>query len=70
MATPFVQGRLRGTPLTVTIASACAWCARALRFELTDALEWRLLDAPDTMLVFEPEIDWTTFTAPTIVHDY
>jgi hypothetical protein len=70
MATPFVQGRLRGTPLTVTMASACSWCNRPLRLEVTDALDWRLLDAPESMLVFEPEIDWSTFTGPTIVHDY
>jgi hypothetical protein len=70
MATPFVQGRLRREPLTVRIDSSCAACRRRLAFDLTDQLECAMIDAPDSLLVFEPELDWSTFAAPTIVNDY
>ena len=70
MATPFVQGRLRNQPLTVTIASACAACGREFTLALSDRGTWNLHTAPASLLVFEPAVDWSTFTAPTIVNDY
>lgn len=65
-----MQGRLRGQALTVTIDSACAACGQTLSLDLSDRLEWRIKAGPDTILVFEPDIDWATFKAPTIVDDY
>ena len=70
MATPFVQGRLRKTPLTVTIDSRCALCQTHLCIDVSDRMECRVRAGTDTILVFEPSVDWTTFKAPTIVRDY
>jgi len=70
MATPFVQGRLRGGDVEVRIDSRCGACGRALRIDVSSRLEWRVRRGPDSILVFEPEIQWSAFSAPTIVHDY
>ncbi|HYU80211.1 MAG TPA: hypothetical protein VEK56_14575 [Vicinamibacterales bacterium] len=56
--------------MTVRIESACASCGAELALDLTDQLEWKVLRGPDLLLVFEPEIDWSRFKAPTILNDY
>jgi hypothetical protein len=70
MATPFVQGRLRKQALSIGIDSECAHCAAHLRIDVSDAMECQVREGPETILVFEPSIDWAVFKAPTIVRDY
>jgi hypothetical protein len=65
-----VQGRLRGERLQVRIESECAHCARPLSLEVNEELRWRVLSPGASPLLFEPTMNWDTFRAPNIVHDY
>ena len=70
MATPFVQGRLRGEPLSVEIESRCACCGRELRLTVDGDMVTEVHSEGAEPLVFEPHVDWASFHAPTIVDDY
>jgi hypothetical protein len=70
MATPFVQGRLRGEPLSVDIESSCACCGRALRLTVDSEMVTEVHSKGAEPLVFEPDVDWARFRAPTIIDDY
>jgi hypothetical protein len=65
-----VQGRLRGEKLRVRIDSECRHCSRPLRLEVDQDLEWRVMSAGATPLLFEPEMDWESFRGANIIHDY
>ena len=70
MATPFVQGRLRGESLSVDIESSCACCGRELRLTVNDDMVTEVRSEGAEPLVLEPHIDWASFHAPTIVDAY
>ncbi len=70
MATPFVQGRLRGEALTVTIRSECACCARPLELSIDSDLECRVLSAGASPLVTVPLVDPSRLKAPNIIDDF
>jgi hypothetical protein len=71
LATPFVQGRLReGEVLTFDIRSECAYSGRILQFEMDTALNCRPADSEARPLLFSPEIDWSQFKEPNIIHAY
>jgi hypothetical protein len=70
MATPFVQGRLRKTALSIRVQSRCAECRGDLEIDVSDQMDWQVRTGTDAILVFEPSIDWAAFSAPTIVRDY
>jgi len=65
-----VQGRLRGEDLRVQIDTECGHCAR--RFGLTVDHNLHVTGQTESCapLIFEPEIDWASFKAPTIIRDY
>ena len=67
MATPFVQGRLRQEPLSVAIATQCAHCDQRLHVTITSDLRYQVDELDAEPLVFQPLIDRTAFTAPTII---
>ena len=70
MAAPFVQGRLQGAPLSVTIHTACAHCDRSLHIIVESALGYQVVEAEGAPLVFEPRLHWDTFTEPNIIQAY
>ncbi len=70
MAAPFVQGRLRNEPLSVTIETECAHCARPLCITLDSEMKYHVEEVGAEPLVFEPHINWATFTEPNIIHAY
>lgn len=70
MATPFVQGRLRDERLQVSAKTQCAVSRREIRLELDSDLDFRVLSTGADPYVFEPQIDWQSFSAPSIIHDY
>ena len=70
MAAPFVEGQLRNTKLTVEIQSRCAQSLRALHLEIDSDLNWAVREPEAQPLVFEPQIDWSRFHKPVIIHDY
>ena len=70
MATPFVQGRLRNGPVTVTISTACAHCGQPLHVVVDSEMRSRVLEETAEPLVFEPEVNWEAFREPNIIHRY
>jgi hypothetical protein len=70
MATPFVQGRLRQSPLEVEIHTACAHCDSPLEIVVDSDLNHRRVTDDAAPLVFEPEIDWSRFKDPNIIDGY
>jgi len=70
MATPFVQGRLRSERLSVRIETECAHCARPIHIALDSAMRYSVEEAGAEPLVFEPQVNWETFTEPNIIHAY
>lgn len=70
MATPFVQGRLRDKYLKVIIDTACAHCGRPMRIGLDSAMQFNIEGSDAEPLVFEPDVDWRTFTEANILDAY
>lgn len=70
MATPFVQGRLREERLEITAVTECAMTGRELQLQIDSDMKCRVLTAGADPYVFEPHIDWQSFSAPSIIHDY
>ena len=70
MATPFVQGQLRDETLTIDIETSCGHCDRKINIRLDSDGKWDLQQTDAAPLVFEPSIDWKTFTKPNIIDDY
>ena len=52
------------------IETECAHCARPMRLTLGSDLKHQVDDGRARPLIFEPEIDWTTFVEPNITHAY
>ena len=70
MATPFVQGRLRGERVAVEATTRCSQSGREIRLHIDGDLNVEVCSAGADPRVFEPHIDWQTFSAPNIIHDY
>jgi hypothetical protein len=70
VATPFVQGRLHDRFLEVEIRTACAHCGEPMKLVVDSELEHRIETGGPNPLVFEPEVDWNTFSEPTIIDGY
>jgi len=51
----------------VEIRSRCAESGSPIRIFVDSELQWRADGAP---LIFEPAVDWATFTKTNIVDDY
>jgi hypothetical protein len=65
-----VQGRLRGERLQVRIDSECKHCSRPLTIEVNEELAWKVITAGASPLLFEPSMNWETFSGANIIHDY
>ena len=70
MATPFVQGRLRDEWLEVRVVTECWQTGRELHLVIDSELRTRVLSPGADPYLFEPHIDWSAFSAPSIIHDY
>ena len=70
MATPFVQGRLWGQTLSVTIETTCGHCDRPMRITVDSDMRYEVHNPGADPLVFMPDVDWQTFTEPNIIHAY
>jgi hypothetical protein len=65
-----VQGRLRNELFELMINTACAHCGRSLHIHLDSDLHARVEETGAAPLIFEPQVDWGTFTGRTIIDDY
>ena len=70
MATPFVQGLLQQRRIEVEIRTVCAHCGDRMVIVVDSELNHRVESGGANPLVFEPEIDWSTFPDPTIIDGY
>ncbi len=70
MATPFVQGRLRESFLSVEIQTVCAHCGAAMRLTVDSDMHYEVQTAGAEPLVLEPHVDWAQFKDPNIIHAY
>ena len=72
IATPFVQGGFRKEPLSFEIETECAHCGQPLHLTIDSDLRYQVhdADAGAELLVFQPLIDWATFTEPNIIHAF
>ncbi len=70
MATPFVQGRLRGEQLAVAIETECAHCGERIQITVDSEMHYQVHTRGAKPLIFEPDIDWEGFTEPNILHAY
>ena len=56
--------------MIVGIETSCVCCSKPLRITLESDGAWNVEPNDSAPMVFLPEIDWSTFTKPTIVDDY
>ena len=67
---PFVQGRIRHQPLSVTIETQCVHCAQPIHITLDSELNYRVHEDDAEPLVFEPHVNWAALNAPNIIDAY
>ena len=65
-----MQGRLRGEKLRVRIDSECKHCSQPLIIEVDQELAWNVISVGASPLLFEPDMDWKSFSGANIIHDY
>jgi hypothetical protein len=65
-----VQGRLREEPLTFSIATECAHCARPIHIEMDGRLGYRVVESDAEPLVFTPIVDFKNLSGPSIIDDF
>jgi hypothetical protein len=66
-ATPFVQGRLRGEAISVSVVSECAHCKRPMRLEIDSDMNCYCQETDCSPIVFVPEVDFKTLKDPNII---
>jgi hypothetical protein len=65
-----VQGRLQGKRLRVRIDSECKHCSRPLILEVNEELAWNVISVGASPLLFEPDMNWKSFSGANIIRDY
>lgn len=64
---PFVQGQLRGEPLSVKVQTACVHCAQLLHIEINSELVCRVVEERADPLIFVPLVDFDQLKDPSII---
>jgi len=59
---PFVEGRLRGEALTVTVDSECAHCARAIQIDVDSDVRCAVKTDGADPVVLVPIVDFSRLT--------
>ena len=67
IATPFVQGQLRGEPLSFVVATECGHCGQPLHLEIDSELAYRVVEAEAEPLVYAPLVDFKKLEEPSII---
>ena len=67
---PFVQGHLRGEPLSFVIETECGHCQSPIRIEMSSELEYRVLEGDADPLVYVPQVDLGKLGAPSIIDGF
>ena len=56
--------------MSVNVESRCAQRGTPIRLLVDSALKYHVEEGGANLLVFEPNIDWSTFAEPTIINAY
>ena len=56
--------------MTVEIQTRCAHCGQPMQLTVDNELHYQVQTAGADPLVFEPQLNWETFTEPNIIHAY
>jgi hypothetical protein len=65
-----VQGRLRKESLSVTIDTVCAHCNHPIKIKIDSEMNCEVAQENANLLIFYPQIDWESFSAPNIIPDF
>jgi hypothetical protein len=65
-----VQGRLREESISVTINSVCAHCDHPIEIKMDSDMNYKVAQENADPLIFHPQIDWESFSAPNIISDF
>jgi hypothetical protein len=66
-AVPFVQGQLRGKPLSVAIKTECTHCTKPLHIEIDSELRYSVEEKGANPIVFVPLVNFAKLTGPNII---
>lgn len=69
-ATPFVQGQLRRTALSVTIHTECAHCSRPMEIAIDSDLRWRVKETGCDPIAFSPVVDLINLEEESIIDSF
>ena len=67
---PFVQGRLRGEPLSFVIDTECGHCHQPLQIEIDSELSYRVVTEGTEPLVYVPMVDLHKLEEPSIIERF
>ncbi len=70
VATPFVQGRLRGEHLSATIQTECAHCHQPLRLEVDSEMNYQVKEVGAAPVLFVPMVNFEKLNKPSIIDDF
>jgi len=70
MATPFVQGRLRGGAVSITVETQCAHCSDPMTLEIDSDMNVRVEQPGAEPLVFTPDVSVFDIEDTSIVDDF
>ena len=67
---PFVQGQIRGQPLSCTVQTECGHCRQPLTLVIDSKLEIRVLDEGADPRVYVPLVDLAKLEEPSIIDSF
>lgn len=67
---PFVQGHLRGEPLSFTIETECGHCHEPIQIEIDSQLKYQVLEGGPEPLVYVPALDVQKLDEPSIIDSF
>lgn len=62
-----MQGQLRNEPLTFTIETECAHCARPIHIQMDSQLNYSVLEQDANPVVFAPMVDFDKLQDSSII---
>lgn len=67
---PFVQGQLRGEPLSFSIETECGHCQEPIRIEIDSEMKYRVSVTAAEPLVYVPMVDLHKLEDPSIIDGF
>jgi hypothetical protein len=67
---PFVQGQLRGEPLSFVIETECGHCQEPIHIEIDSQLKYRVMESGAQPLVYVPMVDVHKLEEPSIIDSF